>query len=138
MTAKRKTAEQWATEIQFCCECKNLDEGREVRSQRYECCWGCVEDGIRQAVNEALDAAAQKVRNECGACFEGHADNDGNECQYCGEPESLTRQRAGFVVCFDCAEEGGRHDQAVAGKSRPVDFTGPLNIGDCDYGADRC
>lgn len=35
-------------------------------------------------------------------------------CQYCGEPESLSRPRAGFVVCFDCAEEGGRHDQAVA------------------------
>lgn len=36
------------------------------------------------------------------------------KCQYCGEPESILRRRVGYVVCFDCAEEDGRHDQAVA------------------------
>lgn len=34
-------------------------------------------------------------------------------CQYCGAPESLSRPRVGFVVCFDCAEPGGVHDRAV-------------------------
>lgn len=37
-------------------------------------------------------------------------------CQYCGEPESLVRVRVGAVVCFDCAEPGGRHDMAILGE----------------------
>lgn len=56
------------------------------------------------------------------------------KCQYCGEPESILRRRVGFVVCFDCAEEGGVHDQAVADNRDEEDTDGRTGAGDTEDG----